>query len=548
MAARDTVATRAGPGLFPLRGTDQDRLSSEIGSVVSQLQQDFLARDELYQDIDDLLFGNLPVDIPEAYAKTAIEVRTPLAIHIANTVTAALSINPFTIQFRPIGFGDTYQQNATLREHFFESSWQRQEEEARRRLLRLFMANLAVKGEAILKTVERSKRAWGDYNLKSQALYNALKEDRAFDQHAKDLIYNSRTEQMKLLAPYPIATTDVPPETFYYTQNEDGTTFACEVKQLPWYDTLQRFHAGVDRRGHIYTHAEAWDDPQALGLARAEWDQVFGRTKSITIVEAWDARFCTILAYGPGQATSTQTTVGENGTVVRRFPHGYGDPFLKTLRGPYFHALGITTASRLPERAGLSVLFGWLQLFVLLDSLYTMRANAAFMTGFPAFKRTLPPGTVPGLPNGIGPFGNDGTESQGGEEIVPGAIYPYDVGPVEMPRAGVESDKLIADIRGMVELALPSIVQGVISGSESGYALNQAAHLARLAWDPIVSNAEITLGERTGFESWLIERRRVKVASSVAARPAGWASVRTICRVCISTPRGWTRRRQVTKL
>jgi hypothetical protein len=494
-----------GGGFFGVRANQDDWQSREALSMVNQLRRDFTARDALYRDIDDILFGNLPVDIPDAYRKTAIEVRTPLAMHIANTITAALSINPFTIQFRPIGFGDTYQQNATLREHFFESSWERQEEESRRRLLRLFMANLAVKGEGVLKTVERSKRAWGDYNLKSKKLMAELQADKMLDPHARDLLYHSKTEQMKLLAPYPIATTDVPPETFYYLKGEDGMTFATEVKTLPWFDALERFKAGVDSKGRVYANSEAWGDPQALGLARAEWEQSMARTKTITVVEAWDYQVCKYILIGPGQASSQSATLG-NGTLVREVRHGYGDPFLKTLRGPYFHALGITTASRLPERAGLSVLFGFLQMFVLLDSLYTMRANAAFMTGFPAFKRTLPPGTIPGLPGGMGPFGSDGS-AQAEEEIEPGAIYPYDVAPVEMPRAGVESDKLIADIRGMIELALPSIVQGVVSGGESGYALNQAAHLARLAWDPIVSNAEIALGERTGFESWLIEKR-----------------------------------------
>jgi hypothetical protein len=328
------------------------------------------------------------------------------------------------------------------------------------------MYNAAVKGEGILKTVERTKRAWGDYNLKSKALYDQLKADNSYDSDARDRIYHSRTEQMKLMAPYPIATTDVPPETFRYIKSEDGMTFATEVKQVPWFDALQRFQAGLDKNGRVVSDPASYVDPHTLGLARAEWESVMSRTKTLTVVEAWDWRECNYILIGPGQASSRSGELG-SGTTVRTVKHGYGDPFLKTLRGPYFHALGITTASRLPERAGLSILFGFLQMFVLLDSLYTMRANAAYMTGFPAFKRTLPPGTVPGLPQGMGPYGNDGTESDGQEEIEPGSIYPYDVAPIEMPRAGVESDKLIADIRGMLELALPSIVSGVVSGDES---------------------------------------------------------------------------------
>jgi hypothetical protein len=57
--------------------------------LAQDLKRQFRDRDELYRDIDAVLFGELPVEIPEAYRKTAVEVRSPLALHIANTVTAA---------------------------------------------------------------------------------------------------------------------------------------------------------------------------------------------------------------------------------------------------------------------------------------------------------------------------------------------------------------------------------------------------------------------------------------------------------------------------
>ena len=77
--------------------------------------------------------------------------------------------------------------------------------------------------------------------------------------------------------------------------------------------------------------------------------------------------------------------------------------------------------------------------------------------------------------------------------IEPGTIYPWDMAPIEMPRAGVDIDKVIAAIMGFLELALPASVQGTSGGDDSGYALNQKTHLARLAWDPIVANAELAL-------------------------------------------------------
>lgn len=475
---------------------------SRVMGVVQQLRADFADRDALYQDIDAVLFGTVPIEIPEAYRKTALEVRSPLAIHMTNTVAAALSINPYTVQFRPLGFGDSATANATMRERFFEASWGRQVQESRRQLFRLFMWPLVAKGEAVLKTIERGKRAWASYDQFSRKLMGEIEkpdgEYSGFDQHAKDTVYESRTEEYKLAQPYPISTSDVPPETFYYLKGEDGFRVCVEVKQVPYYDALDRFDASITKNGQVVSDAL---NPHALGLPRDQWAQGMGGVRTLTMIEYWDWESCHYLLAGPGH-TSSSGQLG-HGTLVRSIKHHYGDPWLKTLKGPYFHAQGITTASRLPDRAGLSILFGFLRLFPILDTMLTVQGNAGIWTGFPAFKRTLPPGIFPGQG---APFGMDGTERDVEEVIEPGTIYPYDVSPIDQPRSGTDADKVIAQVRGFLELALPSVIQGVVT-DQSGYALNQAAQLARLAWDPIVKNAEAALAERTGFESWMIETR-----------------------------------------
>src|SRR5262249_9315899 len=165
----------------------QERATMELAE---DLKHQFSDRDALYTDIDRVLFGELPVEIPEAYRKTAVEVRSPLALHIATTVTAALSVNPMQTVFKPVGFGDIYQQNSTLRENFFEASWKRQEQEARRQLLRLFMWSMAVKGEGVVKTLERSRAAWGEYTDKSQKLESDLQKVKEYDQDARDRLYD----------------------------------------------------------------------------------------------------------------------------------------------------------------------------------------------------------------------------------------------------------------------------------------------------------------------------------------------------------------------
>src|SRR5262245_56808870 len=265
--------------LMPSTSSDQDAENRAILELHRDLTPHVPDRHALYRDIDAVLFGELPVEIPEAYRKTAIEVRSPLAIHIATTVTAALSVNPATCVFKPVGFGDVYQQNSTLREKFFEASWTRQQQEARRQLLRLFMWSLAVKGEGVIKTVERTRAAWSGYDEKSASLKKLLDEQKDYDQQARDAMYDHQTEEYKLALPYPIASTDVPPETFYYTKNENGLTSVVEIKELPYQEALERFGAGLNSNGEV-VDPKTWSgmDPRAAELARSEWGHMMHGT------------------------------------------------------------------------------------------------------------------------------------------------------------------------------------------------------------------------------------------------------------------------------
>ena len=498
--------TRTKPAPWAKGASAEETAERVTMELAQQLQTDFRARDALYRDINATLFNEEPVEIPEAYRKTAAEVRANLALNIVQKVAAALSVNAPAISFRPIGFGDTYQQNSTHRERFFEAAWNRQEQEARRQLFRLFMWSLAAKGEAILKTCERQSQAWNTYAEDAEQYSKQLVQD-GFDQHAHDIAYDKHTENLKLGLPYPIATTDVPPETYYYTKNENGLTAVVEVKEVPYVEALERFGAGLDRAGNVVP-PDTWSgiDPRAAELARAEWTRTMRSAGTYTLrcIEAWDDEKQIICLQGPNQIARS-TNSNSRSTLCRVTQHSYGDPYLHTLRGPYFHALGITTGSRLPEYAGLGVLFGYLQLFKTLDSLLTQKTNAAYWTGFPAFKQTQAPGQIPGLPQT--PYGNDGSEAAAAQVIQPGKLYPFDISPIDQPRSGADLGEILQDIQQLIERAMPAAFSGAVGADTSGYALNQAAYLAGLAFNPIVANAEVALAERTGFESWLIENR-----------------------------------------
>jgi hypothetical protein len=529
MSAGDLIQSFPTPEA-PGGNAAEDAKQGMLSDIVQQLRDDFRERDALFSTIDTVLFQENEVTIPDNYRKTALEVKSPLAPHIANTVTAALSTNPPNVQFDPIGFGDPAQANSTLREKFFEAAWRRQEEEAQRSIFRPFMHALITKGEGIIKTVERSKRAWSKYNRDQAKLREILQADDELSEEDKDKLYDKQTEDWKKSLPYPIASTDVPPDTFYYVKNEDGLTFACEVKTVPFFETLERFQASVDEKGQIL----APTDYRATGLPRHEWATAFGstvpgrsqwqgrgRVKPLTMVEAWDANEVTYILYGPGQVTRGGKRLGR-GTVVKSIKHRYGDRATGALRGPYFHAQGITTHSRLPEHCGLGILFGFLELFPMLDSLLTIQANAAFMYGFPAFKETSPQG-----PTLQGPFGNDQAEGDSGRtRIEPGTLYPRDIAPVDMPRSGQDLEKTIGFIRGFIEMALPNVVSGAVNAEQSGWAITQASQLARLGWQPIIDNAQFALSRRVSFESWMIEKRVREPVSVWGETPANFSTSR----------------------
>lgn len=484
----------AHPGSMGEGSLTNDMLVGQALEVCQQLSWDFAKRNAIYKDIDQVLFLERAAYIPENYRTTAIDVRSPLPMHIAHSIVAALSINPPRIMFEQIGEGPTAENNQLKREKFFAGSWKRQESDARRRIWRLFMYSLVTKGEGIMKTVEHSMRAWSGYTKFTQDLGKALDaqvDDGKLDYDMRDQLFDRQTEQYKKMAPYPIHSTDVPPESFYYIKNEDGYTCCVEEKEVPYYDTLDRYGMGLDAKGRVC--------PVALGLPRTAWPSVMSSVRTLKFVEVWWPNEVLYVLRGPGDVN--QTGYG-SGWIVKRLKHGYGDSNLGVLRGPYFHAHGITTASREIDKQGLSVLFAYMHLFPLLDSLLTIQSQAAFTTGFPTFKRNTP--RTLDLPNA--PFGLSLPEQMSKEEvIVPGTIYPYDVSPIDQPRSGVDLDKAIQLCRSLLEMALPQAAQGIVQGDQAGYAINQAAHLASLAWDPIIDNAQFCFAERVGFESWMIE-------------------------------------------
>lgn len=488
-------------GFAAMEAGDRARAALDF---VSDLRTDFEKRDKVFELIDKVIFLEQKVNIPGNFQDTAIEVLSPLPRHITNQIVAALSLNTPSVHFDPVKFGDEGEEDANYRCRFFEGSWTRQQREKKRRIHRLFMDAVVTKGEGVLKTFERKNRAWAKYTPYSRALLKELDQkvkDGDMDPDQRTRLWDAQTEEKKRGLPYPIETTEVPPETFYYQRGEDGFVRVAEVAAVPYFETLMKYGAALNGKGQVV----ALDDVAGVPLPMNKWGEVFGSTATnrqvIERVELWDPINCTVILRGPGDIKGM--TRG-SGLMVKEWTHNYGDPNLGVLRGPYFHAPGILTSSREPHKAHLSVLFAYLHLFPLLNALLTMQSQAAFSFAYPAYRRTTPP--TYNLPDA--PFGLAADEIAGNrQKIVPGAIFPHDIAPMDQPHTSVDLDKAIQFVKSLIDLALPDTVQGAVSGEMAGYTLNQAAHLASLTWGPIVDNVQDCLSDRVGWESSLIEDR-----------------------------------------
>lgn len=504
MTFPDESQLRGAPGWTGYANMEASDRAAAALDFVSDLRSDFEERDKLFKLIDQVVFLEQEVKIPTNFEDTAISVQTPLPRHIINQIVAAFTINTPRVSFDPIKFGSDGEHEAAYRSKFFEGSWARQQREKRRRIHRLFIDSTVTKGIGILKTSERKYRAWAKYTPYSQELLKSFDEKveaGEMDRDSATRLWDALTEEKKRALPYPIETTEVPPENFYYQMGEDGFVRVAEVAAVPYFETLLKHNAALNGKGQVV----ALDDVASLPLPMEQWGRVFGKTapnrQYLERIELWDPYTCTIILRGPGDIKGMKSGTG---LMVKEWNHSYGNLELGTLRGPYFHAPGILTSSREPHKAHLSVLFAFLHLFPLLNALLTMQSQAAFSFAYPAYRRTTPP--TYNLPDA--PFGLAADEIVGNrQKIVPGAIFPHDIAPMSQPTTSVDLDKAIQFVKSLIDLALPSTVQGNIGSEMAGYTLNQAAHLASLTWGPIAENIEDCLSDRTGWESYLISEQ-----------------------------------------
>lgn len=496
-------------------------------NMLRDVQSLYRRRDALYEKIRGIRFLEEKVKVPEAYASMAVESKSPFPHEIISKITAALSVNPARVTFDPVTHGEAGIKNATTRKRWAEGARERMERDANRRHLRMVIDSAVTYGMGVMKSVYRPD-AWRDYNkfVKDTDSKLDIEYGTRFDIGDSRLVererkFDSSTEEYKRGAPFPIQTTDVHPMDYYRWIGEEGITHDFEWKTVP-YLSMQKYGLAPSKNNDLALVRDA-----DLGRPMHDWSSFF-QGKRLHMVEHWTKDYCEYLLVTAGLDGNGKSVLDANAlsraTIARRIKNPYP-------HSPYFPTFGVSTSDNEPAYEGVSVLFGVLHLFPLLDSLLTMKSGNAYLTAWASFKEAPTP-----LANNIlaAPFGTDGIEDTEEQTIEPGHIYKADINPIQLPEMGKDMSEMIGVILNMMDRVLPPITQGLsVGGDASGVGVNQLITAARLAWDPIVDNLEFMLAAQTGFWWQIVEDRigeRVYVEEptrrgSKGAQSRGWVGL-----------------------
>jgi hypothetical protein len=349
-------------------GSGDDRAVGQAMELVTQVRRDFQARDDLYRYIDQVVYGDIDYQPPKGYRKLHKPQHNPLAVYFTNTITAALTVNPPAVQFPVTGVGDAAQTNATLREHFFDASWERQEDEAEAPIFRRFTHSVVCKGEGVLKTVPRSRTAWSDYTDYAKTLTgppHVRRPQEALDRREGPplLVQDRGLQEDRRALPDQVDRRAAGDVLLLARRGRDHPRRRAQARAVPR-------NPGPLRPGPRPRRPRrpAGDGPGAPARGLALRDERHHHPHDERAVGLGPCRY--LLRAGP-DGVDLARQAGQPG--AQSFNHRYGDPVTKSLRGPYAHCFGTTTASRLPERAGLGVCTASSTCSCMLDELLTIQ-------------------------------------------------------------------------------------------------------------------------------------------------------------------------------
>ena len=426
---------------------------------------------------DRFRFMQQKVDIPDAYKKTAVEVRNAMVFDMSQRVSAVLLARDPAHEAPPAGVGQKYDENSSLRERWTSGAVTKMRRDNGRDTYARAVTSQCARGLAVYKLDYRPDR-WDRFPV-----YEKEKD-------AKDYIEDAET--FKRNAKFPFSWRDVDAETWYDVRDEDGIAAAMEITERPVLELMDRF-------GHL----DVSDFKSALGERfPAETEQFPVGYGSVRFEEV-----------------RTRNTIyyRVNGKTIQRIKHDYNHT-------GYFPVYCITTESNQPEYESLPVTFGLLNYAPVLDMFITMLTQVGVSVGFPTgFLETPEDANI--LTDSRGkplPF-----KWQQGDinTLLPGqkVTFPFAQGANNVL---MESLDTLMKLIGRVDL--PESMRGQLGSDWSGYLLNTlyTAVLSQLA--TVVRNHEQALEDMVSHLWRLVElkvQRKIPIWAPTRPRGGKWVAM-----------------------
>jgi len=449
----------------------------ELDSLVETARLHCSKRRDQIQRADRFRFMQQKVDIPEAYRKTAVEVKNAMIFDMTQRVAAVLLAKDPSHEAPPAGVGEKYDANSTLRERWTAGAVSKMRCDNGRDTFARAVTSQCARGLAVYKLDYRPDR-WSRFPV-----YEMEKDAKKYLEDA---------EAFKRNAPFPFSWKDVDAETWYDVRDEDGIAAGIEVTERPILELMDRF-------GHL----DVSDFKSALGerfpVETSNFPLGFGTTRFEEI--------------------RTRNTIyyRVNGKTVQKIKHDYNHT-------GYFPVYCITTESNKPELESLPVTFGLLNYAPVLDMFVTMLTQVGINVGFPTgFLETPEDADI--LKDSRGkplPF-----EWQQGDinTLLPGQTINF---PFAQAANNVLMDALETMMKLIGRVDLPESMRGMLGSDWSGYLLNTlyTAVLSQLA--TVVRNHEQALEDMVTHLWRLVElkvQRKVPIWAPIRPRGGRWVAL-----------------------
>jgi hypothetical protein len=467
-----------GPSKSGTDDTDVPQANS-VWSLAARRRLELETRDKDIDRIRDLRYMRLDPVIPGPYELTTLKVKTPLVGDQITKLVGNLTANGFMIHVPPPTPGPQGQRKASFLEHACMALYQRLIADARRDLFHKYFDSAVESGEGIIKVLWEPHR-WDQF------------PDKAPDEPAKD--YTARSNEFKKKSRCPISWRIIDRRTYYPFYDDDGLAQVIEIAQRPRTALYDQFGKDAVNSALEGIGAPIPDSPSTSTSPG----------QKLTLIEYWDREWvCYVVTTNVTEPLTDHFEDGDVrlGGLLRAFKHGYN-------RVPYFAGFGDETSSDDPNYMGQSAAYGVKDIVPLLDSQLTMWGNVAFLTGYPSFKRIVPPGSVESQY-----VENTDAEGTANYPFEPGMIYEQpEGGDMEVIDFGTGLNALTAMIGQLKEMVngtlMPSIMQGVPPGSRTAaFAIQNLTESAKQKYNQCVTNAKFAWSEAFNFTLWLIEEK-----------------------------------------